>query len=120
MQSKHSSIAEIVALIVPILLVGCRMPLSMSITVTSPQNETITFNQVDDIAVAPSSVLQVTIREGFDSYEWMLDGEILNGQTSAIVTIDCAPIELGVHQLAAFVEKNGQLYSKTLRFRIEN
>ena len=94
--------------------------ISITITVTSPQNETITFSQVEDIVVAAGSTLMVSISEGFDSYEWMLDGVILPGQTSATVTVDCSPLTLGVHHLTAFVEKSGLLYSKTLRFRIEN
>jgi hypothetical protein len=94
--------------------------ISIIITVTSPQNETITFDHVDDIVVAPGSALQVTINESFNSYKWMLDGAILAGQNSATVTIDSTPLAFGVHHLSAFVEKNGHLYSETLRFRIEN
>jgi hypothetical protein len=94
--------------------------ISITITVTSPQNETITFSQVEDIVVAAGSTLLVAISEGFDSYEWMLDGAILPGQTSATVNFDCTPLTIGVHHLTAFVEKSGLLYSKTLRFRIEN
>jgi hypothetical protein len=93
---------------------------SITITATSPQNETITFNESDDIVVAPDAVLSITIGETFDSYAWLLDGAVLSGQTSATVSINCSLLAPGVHHVTVFVHKNGLMYSKTLRFRIEN
>jgi hypothetical protein len=94
--------------------------ISITITVISPQNETITFDRADDIVMTPGSTLQVTISESFDTYGWMLDGSILVGQISATASVDCTPLALGVHHLTTFVEKDGHLYSETLRFRVEN
>jgi hypothetical protein len=117
-KARYGSIAKICIFIAATLLVGCRI--SVNITTISPQDETITFDKTDDIVLAPGSVLQVTINESFDSYEWMLDSAILAGQNSSTVTVDCTPLAFGVHHLSAFVEKNGQLYSTNLRFWIEN
>ena len=94
--------------------------ISMTITVTSPQDEIITFDHPDDIIVAWGSIMVAVISEVFDSYEWMLDGNILVGQTTATVSIDCATLDPGVHHLTVFVQKNGNLFSKNLRFVVEN
>jgi len=94
--------------------------ISLVVTVTSPQDETITFDHLDDIVVSPGSLLKVTIDEAFDSYAWMLDGSVLAGQSTATASVVTAPLALGPHHLTAFVEKNGHLYSDTLRFRVEN
>jgi hypothetical protein len=94
--------------------------LELTITVTTPQDQTITFNQVDDIVVDFGSTLTVTIGETFDSYSWNLDGATLSGQSAATVSINSGTLALGVHHLAAFVVKNGLLYSKTVRFVVWN
>jgi hypothetical protein len=93
---------------------------SMTVTVTSPQDQTITFSQPNDIVVAPNAVLNITIGAGFDSYVWVLDGATLAGQTTATATIDCSSLALGAHHLTIFVQKNGMQYSKTLRFQIQS
>lgn len=92
----------------------------MVITVTSPQNESMTFSQADDIVVAPGAVLHVGISESFDSYAWAVDGVLLAAQASATADIDCTDLALGVHHVSAFVTLRGKSYAKTLRFRIEN
>ena len=94
--------------------------LSFTITVRSPEDETITFDQTEDVVVAPDSILTVSIAETFDSYKWSLYGIDLSSQTSNSVDIDCQQLWPGVHHLTLFVEKNELLYSETLRFRIEN
>jgi len=112
--------ASAIALAATALLVGCSNEVDISIVTASPQNETITFSQVEDFTVASGSVVDVTIAETFDSYEWMLDGATLAGDTSATVSIDTLPLSTGVHHLSAFVGKHGLFYSPNLRFRIEN
>jgi hypothetical protein len=118
-RSRFGANAMMVVLIVPLLLAGC-VPVSVTVIVTSPQDEIITFNQADDIVVPSGSVLSVSIGEEFDSYEWMLDGAVLSGQTSADVTIDCLLLEPGAHHLSVFVRNDDRLYSKSLRFTNEN
>ena len=124
MKLRASSVAGVFALVVVVLLFGCSMAVPIAIivtsTVTSPKTETITFDHADDIVVAPNSMMQIAIGENFDSYAWVLDGVILPGQTSATVDIDCTSLSFGVHHVSAFVTLQGKLYSKTLRFRIEN
>ena len=94
--------------------------ISFTITVTSPEDEPITFDQVEDVTVAPDAVLTVTISESFDSYQWIVYGLDLSSETSNSVEINCLDLWPGVHHLTVYVEKNGLLYSNTLRFRIEN
>jgi hypothetical protein len=120
MNSKLRSFSPIVILYASILFVGCKMPISMDVTTTLPPNETITFDQDDDVVIAPGSMLQVAISESFNSYQWMLDGAVLVGQTSAVTTVDSTSLPLGVHHLSALVEKNELRYSGTLRFFVEN
>jgi dolichyl-phosphate-mannose--protein O-mannosyl transferase len=116
------------ALLFIVLLVGllCGCPISskmeklFTITVSSPEDETITFDQADDVVVAPDATLTVAVAESFDWYEWVLYGLDLSAQSSSSVNIDCASLWPGVHHLVAYVGKNGTLYSSTLRFRIEN
>jgi hypothetical protein len=112
--------ATVGALVAAALLVGCSNGADISIVPASPQNATITFNPADDVAVAADSVVEFTVIETFDSYEWILDGSSLAGETSATVSIDASALAAGVHHLTAIVGKSGLLYSKTLRFRIEN
>jgi hypothetical protein len=94
--------------------------LELTITVTTPQNETISFSQVDNFTVAVGATLTLAIGQSFDSYSWTLDGEAVAGQTTENVTIDCGTLAPGVHHLAAFVMKGGLLYSATVKFRVEN
>ena len=94
--------------------------IGFTITVTSPSDEPITFDRADDITVGTAAMLAITIGEGFDSYSWMLDGATLQGQEAANVTVDCGTLDPGVHHVTAFVTKNGLLYSRGLRFVIEN
>ncbi len=92
----------------------------VTITVTSPQNAQITFSQADAVVVAPDATLTVTIAQGFDSYAWLLDGVALTGQTSATATIDCTSLELGPHHVTAFVMLQGNLFSKSLQFSVQD
>ena len=120
MKARLWAMASVITLAATALVVGCSNEVDISIVTASPQNETITFDHEDDVVLAPEALLQVTVAETFDSYEWMLDGATLAGQTSATVSIDAIPLSTGVHHLSVFVEDSGLFYSKTLRFRIEN
>jgi hypothetical protein len=120
MKVKLFALASVASLVTTVLLVGCSSKVDISIVTTSPQNETITFSQADDVAVAAGSAVNVTVAETFDSYEWLLDGATLAGETPATVSIDTTVLTTGVHHLSAFVDENGRFYSRTLRFRIEN
>jgi hypothetical protein len=120
MKDRLCALASVVAFAAISLLVGCTSKVDVNIVTTSPLNETITFSQVEDFTVAAGSVVDVTVAETFDSYEWMLDGATLAGETSATVSIDTILLSTGVHHLSAFVGKHGLFYSRTLRFRIEN
>lgn len=94
--------------------------LSLTISIASPTDATITLDQVDDVILAPSSSLTVTVTEDFDSYGWAMDGIMLTQQTGKNLPIACSTLDLGVHHLVLFVTKNGLLYSKDLRFFIYN
>ncbi len=94
--------------------------ISLTVTVTSPQDALITFSQPDAIVVAPDTTMTITVAQGFDSYAWLLDGVALAMQTSATVTIDCTTLELGPHHLTAFVMLQGNLFSKSLQFSVQD
>lgn len=120
MKDRLFPLVTAVALAAAALLVGCSSNVTISIVKTSTQNETITLSQAEDVAVAAGSVVDVTVAETFDSYEWILDGAALAEETSATVSINTAALATGVHHLTAFVANNGLFYSRTFRFRIEN
>lgn len=90
------------------------------ITVVSPTDETITFNQSADIVVGQSDTLSIGLNQAFDSYAWWLDGTAVAGATSATLSLPCSDLSLGVHHLAAFVTRNGLLYSESFRFTVGN
>lgn len=90
------------------------------ITVVSPTDETITFNQSADIVVAQSSTMTIGINQAFDSYAWWLDGSAVSGAASSILSLPCSGLSLGVHHLAVFVTKDGLLYSESFRFTVGN
>jgi hypothetical protein len=94
--------------------------IDMVITLTTPQDQTITFNRTDDIVVNFGSLLTVTISESLGSYSWNLDGFAVPGQVAATVSINSGTLALGAHHLAAFVSINGLLYSKAVRFVVWN
>jgi len=94
--------------------------LELTITVIEPGVETITFSENDDITVSQASIFTIFISELFDSYEWYLDGIQINDQLDNSFEYACNGIPLGVHHLTVFVTKNGMLYSKTIRFIVQN
>jgi hypothetical protein len=94
--------------------------LGLTITIQSPQDETMTFSETDRVSIIVGSIITVTISQLFDTYEWVLDGQALAGQNTATATIDSSPLLLGVHNLTAFIQKNGNMYSKSLRFSVGN
>ena len=103
--------------------IACKLSsgnLGLTIVVVSPTNEPISFGTADNIEVAPTATLAVSISESFDSYSWAIDGSIQSGQTANTISIACSTLAPGVHKLVAFVSKNGHLYSKALRFFIYN
>jgi hypothetical protein len=94
--------------------------LDLTITVASPSDETITLDKSDDVNVSRGGSLSVTVTETFDSYEWILDGDLLSGEQSGSVTVDCSAEDPGYHYLTAIVETGGWFYSETLRFVVSD
>jgi hypothetical protein len=102
--------------------------LSLSITVTSPQDRTFVFNESNDQVFAPDSWFEVTLMEPYSSILWMLDGVVRTDFMGDHATIWCSTLTLGVHHLTLFVRfseppdwnPSPYWYSKTFRFRIEN
>lgn len=93
---------------------------SLTISVISPTDATITFNEAQDIIASPATTLGISISETFDSYEWTLDGVTLAGQTGNSLSINCGSLDLGVHRLVVFVTRDGALYARALRFFVYN
>jgi len=93
---------------------------SITITVVSPTDETITFSQGSDIVVNQASSLVIAVSQTFNSYEWVLDGQSIPGATTASLTQPCSGLALGIHHLVVFVNKNGLLYSNKFRFTVGN
>ena len=93
---------------------------TLTITVTEPDDKTITFSESDDITVTQQSTLTIAVSETFDSYEWYLDGTLIDGEAAAAIDYDCSGTSLGVHHLAVFVTEGSWIYSRTIRFIVVN
>lgn len=94
--------------------------LNLTLSVTEPNDETITFSAGDDITVSQSGTLAIEVSESFDSYEWYLDGVEVIGQTDSTFELVCSDASLVVHHLSVFVTSNSMLYSNTVRFIVTN
>jgi hypothetical protein len=89
--------------------------LELSITVSSPTDQAITFSSANDVAMRQAGSL--TVSTGiFDSYKWLIDTAVIGGATTSSVTVEGSGLSLGVHFLTAIVTKEGHRYSNSLRF----
>jgi fibronectin type 3 domain-containing protein len=72
----------------------------------------ITLAPQDDVDIPDQSVIiprggrrtfQVTGTDTYKSYQWYLDGTVINGATAASYTLNTASIRLGAHELSVIV-----------------
>jgi hypothetical protein len=94
--------------------------IGIGIVLVSPTDEPITFSQADAPVIGRAGTLLIGVNQAFDGYEWVLDSAVLAGQTARSLSLPCATLGYGVHQLAVFVTKNGLLYSARFRFIVGN
>jgi hypothetical protein len=92
----------------------------ISITLNVPTDETITFDQSNNLIVNQTSTLNVSVIETFDSYEWSCYGLDLSMETGSSASIDCNLLDPGVHRLTVYITEGGIPYSNTLQFIIQN
>jgi hypothetical protein len=111
---------KLLVMITALLVGGCKPLVSVAVATTSPGDQSVTFSKGSDVVVGAGGSLEGAITEDFASYEWILDGVVLVGETSRAVTVDSSPLAPGVHHLAAIVGSNGRLYSRILRFFVAN
>lgn len=93
---------------------------NMSVSVVQPEDESISFSAENDFTVNVDSTMTIHIPDLYESYQWYLDGVLMDGENTYIFTLDCSEIAPGVHHLAAFVIHNSMLYSDTIRFTVTN
>jgi hypothetical protein len=119
-RSSHMTLLKLLIIVAALLLASCKPLVSLAVSTASPGDESVTFSKGSDVVLGADGSLEVAIAEDFASYQWILDGAVVAGETSRAVTIDCAPLAGGVHHLTGVVGKSGHLYSKTLRFVVAN
>jgi hypothetical protein len=83
------------------------------------QDETIELGSDQLLSWVGNAPLTINPLSGFDSYQWYLDGDILNGKTGNTITLYSGDYRAGKHHLAVQVEKGGIFWSKTVIFTIE-
>ncbi len=93
---------------------------NIAITVLSPIDEPLSFNEDGDPIIDQEGILQISVNETFDSYQWVLDSGLIPGAIGGTLSLNCSPLSLGVHHLAIYARKNGLLYSSRFRFSVGN
>ncbi|MBI9102199.1 MAG: hypothetical protein JEY99_07280 [Spirochaetales bacterium] len=94
--------------------------LGLSITVNTPWDEILTFDEDDDVVVQQPGTLTVSVNESFDGYGWELYGYDLSSETGNSVTLDSSVLSPGVHHLYVFTDRGSSQFSENLRFVVEN
>ena len=56
----------------------------------------------------------------YQSIKWYIDGKEITGETSKTYTVDKGSLTEGDYSLSVIVKVNGQLYSKTAKFSVED
>ena len=96
---------------------------TVNIIIDLPEDEVITFNYTNgytfsEIDLSAGVTIEVTSSEVYESYAWSLYGYTLASDSDSVeLPADLIP---GVYHLTVYVEKNGNLYSETLRFLVED
>jgi uncharacterized repeat protein (TIGR02543 family) len=81
------------------------------IDLSQEDGQTLSQNNYDSLTVSVSGV------DG-SSIAWFVDGEDSGWGYTASLTVYAWNLSLGPHTLSAVVEKNGEIYSKTLKFLV--
>lgn len=76
----------------------------------------ITFSSGNEVVKGTNLVVSVT--ETFESYAWYIDGAVQTGQTTGTITISTTSMDIKQYELMIKVVKNGNTYSKTMRFNV--
>jgi formylglycine-generating enzyme required for sulfatase activity len=83
-----------------------------------PQDEAIDLGAAQTLLWNENIALVINPLSGFDSYQWYLDGNPLNGETGSSITLYGGDCQIGQHQLAVQVWSGGAYYSKTVSFTV--
>jgi len=89
-------------------------------TFEGPGDETFTLPGAQNLSWAENTILNVTAPETFDRYQWYVDGEIKEGETTASISLNARDFFPGVHKLTLkVVTEDGVPYTKTLTFTVD-
>jgi hypothetical protein len=84
-----------------------------------PQDETIELGADRTLLWSDNTALIISLPSDFESYQWFLDGEIMDGQTGSGITLYAGDYWIKDYRLSVRVSKNGKTYSKTVIFTVE-
>lgn len=76
----------------------------------------ITFSNGNE--VKKGSNLEISITEVFDSYAWYIDGTLQSDKTTNSISIVTTNMDIKQYELMVKVDKSGNIYSKSIRFKI--
>lgn len=85
--------------------------------------DAITFSRTGNIIVPYGETLEVSVNQTFDSYQWYLNAEKLEGKTEKSIIINSIAVfavnpQVGNNDLSVLVSKNGIQSLSTLKFKI--
>jgi uncharacterized protein YjdB len=86
----------------------------IDIVFEGPTDQTITLAE----PVREGDMLTVTAPSGFDRYLWYLDSSSQGETTNPTASVPVWYITPGLHYLTVIVEKGGNHFSKTLKYRV--
>lgn len=93
--------------------------LEIDISIETPGEEGITFNQSNFLFVSSGEPLSISVQNDYDKYEWYLDGIRISGMNShsIILTKDVhSKLNLSVHTITVVVYKDDTPYSSDYKF----
>jgi len=91
---------------------------SIIVVFTEPQDETITLTGAQTLDWIENTVLQISVAESFDSYQWYVNGTIQTGETGSSLILYARNLFLGTNTVTLRVTKGVIPYTKTLTFDV--
>ena len=96
--------------------------LEATINLVSPDDYTVNFGSFDGTLTKPNDTAEVSasISGGASGYRWYLDAQEMAGANAGSYTLDASAIAPGRHTLTVVATKDGQQYSGSIQFDVEN
>lgn len=96
--------------------------LEVTINLVSPDDYTVNFGAFDGTLTKPNESVEISasIDGGASGYQWYLNAQEIAGANAGSYTLDGLAIPPGRHTLTVVATKDGQQYSGSIQFDVEN